>query len=197
MAESTYAVRTSIAGVEQEGADGSGVRFVPGTQIQSDETPEIQAVLKRQKPGCKSLLQELRDRLPEARILYACGYPVAGEDDSGYEEALAQIAQADVAILTLGGKHGTCSIASMGEGVDSTGINLPPCQEKFLRQAAALGKPLVAVHLDGRPISSDARTSAAPPSWSAGALRRRRPGHLRRAAGRLQPRWEAAGIRGL
>lgn len=156
MAESTYAVRTSIAGVEQEGADGSGVRFVPGTQIQSDETPEIQAVLKHQKPGCKSLLQELRDRLPEARILYAYGYPVAGEDDSGCEEALAQIAQADVAVLTLGGKHGTCSIASMGEGVDATDINLPPCQERFLRQAASLGKPLVALHLDGRPISSDA-----------------------------------------
>ena len=156
MAESTYAVRVSIAGVDQKGASGEGIKLVPGTQIQSDETPEIQAVLKRQKPGCKSLLQELRDRLPEARILYACGYPVAGEDDSGYEEALACVAQADVAILTLGGKHGTCSIASMGEGVDSTGINLPPCQEKFLRQAAALGKPLVAVHLDGRPISSDA-----------------------------------------
>lgn len=156
MAESTYAVRASIAGVGQEGADGAGIQFVPGTQIQSDETPEIQAVLKRQKPGCKSLLQELRDRLPEARILYACGYPVAGEEDSGYEEALACVAQADVAILTLGGKHGTCSIASMGEGVDATNINLPPCQEKFLRQAAALGKPLVAVHLDGRPISSDA-----------------------------------------
>lgn len=155
MAESTYAVRTSIAGVEQEGADGSGVRFVPGTQIQSDETPEIQAVLKHQKPGCKSLLQELRDRLPEARILYAYGYPVAGEDDSGCEEALAQITQADVAVLTLGGKHGTCSIASMGEGVDATDINLPPCQERFLRQAASLGKPLIALHLDGRPISSD------------------------------------------
>lgn len=156
MAESTYAVRVSIAGVDQKGASGEGIKLVPGTQIQSDETPEIQAVLKRQKPGCKSLLQELRDRLPEARILYACGYPVAGEDDSGYEEALACVAQADVAILTLGGKHGTCSIASMGEGVDATNINLPPCQEKFLRQAAALGKPLVAVHLDGRPISSDA-----------------------------------------
>ena len=156
MAESTYAVRVSIAGVDQKGASGEGIKLVPGTQIQSDETPEIQAVLKRQKPGCKSLLQELRDRLPEARILYAYGYPVAGEDDSGCEEALAQIAQADVAVLTLGGKHGTCSIASMGEGVDATDINLPPCQEKFLRQAAALGKPLVAVHLDGRPISSDA-----------------------------------------
>lgn len=57
--------------------------YVPGTQIQSDETPEIQAVLRRQKPGCKSLLQELRDRLPKAQILYAYGYPVAGEKPPG------------------------------------------------------------------------------------------------------------------
>ena len=156
MAESTYAVRASIAGVDQEGAIGAGVRFVPGTQIQSDETPEIQAVLRRQKPGCRSLLEEMRSRLPESSILYAYGYPVAGADESGFEEALAQIEKADVALLTLGGKHGTCSIASMGEGVDATDINLPPCQERFLRQAASLGKPLVAVHLDGRPISSDA-----------------------------------------
>ena len=156
MAESTYAVRASIAGVDQEGAEGSGIRFVPGTQIQSDETPEIQAVLQRQKPGCRSLLQELRARLPEAEILYAYGYPVAGEDGSHYEEALEKIAHADVAIVTLGGKHGTCSISSMGEGVDAASINLPPCQERFLRLAAKLGKPLIAVHLDGRPISSDA-----------------------------------------
>ncbi len=197
MAESTYAVRASIAGVDQEGAQGPGVTYVPGTQIQSDETPEIQAVLKHQKPGCKSLLQELRDRLPEARILYAYGYPVAGEDDSGCEEALAQIAQADVAVLTLGGKHGTCSISSMGEGVDATSINLPPCQESFIRQAAALGKPLLALHLDGRPHLQRCR----------GPMLRRhpgvlepcggwRPGNLRRAAGRLQPWREAARVRG-
>ena len=33
MAESTYAVRASIAGVDQEGAQGPGVTYVPGTQI--------------------------------------------------------------------------------------------------------------------------------------------------------------------
>lgn len=44
----------------------------------------------------------------------------------------------------------------MGEGVDASSINLPPCQEAFIKQAAALGKPLIGVHLDGRPISSDA-----------------------------------------
>ena len=58
-------------------------------------------------------------------------------------------------LLTLGGKYGTCSIASMGEGVDGANINLPPCQDAFIRAAAELGKPLVGIHFDGRPISSD------------------------------------------
>ena len=47
-------------------------------------------------------------------------------------------------------------MASMGEGIDSTDINLPKCQDAFIRKAAQLGKPLVGVHFDGRPISSDA-----------------------------------------
>lgn len=159
MAESTFAARTSIAGVNQELTSEPSLQLVPGTQIQSDETPEIQAVLKHQKPSCKSMLQELRNRLPEATILYAYGYPVAGEETGGYEHALSQIASADLTILTLGGKHGTCSIASMGEGVDATSINLPRCQEEFLYRAASLGKPLIALHLDGRPLSSDAAES--------------------------------------
>jgi len=44
----------------------------------------------------------------------------------------------------------------MGEGVDASNINLPPCQERFILEVKKLGKPLVGVHLDGRPISSDA-----------------------------------------
>jgi beta-glucosidase len=157
MAESTYSVASSIAGVDQKGTgENNGVRFVPGTKVQSDETPQIQAVLRHQKPDCRSLLEELRSRLSGVEIVYAYGYPVAGADETGYAEALDAIKGADLAILTLGGKHGTCSICTMGEGVDATSINLPACQEIFIRRAAALGVPMVGVHLDGRPISSDA-----------------------------------------
>ncbi len=156
MAESTYAVRSSIAGVDGVMESIPGVEFIPGTKIQSDETPQIQAVQKRQKPECLSLLEQLRKDLPEAEIRYAYGYPVAGEDDSRFDEALALAEKADLVILTLGGKHGTCSISTMGEGVDATSINLPPCQERFLHRAARLGVPMVGLHLDGRPISSDA-----------------------------------------
>ena len=156
MMESTFAVANSIAGVAGiENLSGREIETVPGTSIQSDLTEEFDPILRRQKPGCPSLLDALRAALPDTEIVYAPGYPIAGDDRSGFDEALALIAGADAAVLTLGGKYGTCSIASMGEGVDGTDINLPPCQEAFLRKAAELGKPLVGVHFDGRPISSD------------------------------------------
>jgi len=36
-------------------------------------------------------------------------------------------------------------VATMGEGVDGTDINLCPSQERFIRKAAQTGKPLVGV----------------------------------------------------
>lgn len=156
MMESTLAVANSIAGVSGVVTDGRPIRTVPGTNIQSDEGEEFDAILCRQKPGCRSLLEELRVRLPDEEITYAYGYPIAGADESGFAEALAAAKNADVVILTLGGKHGTCSMASMGEGVDAGNINLPACQDAFIREVSKLGKPLIGVHFDGRPISSDA-----------------------------------------
>ncbi|MCM1283325.1 MAG: glycoside hydrolase family 3 C-terminal domain-containing protein [Muribaculaceae bacterium] len=156
MMESTYAVANSIAGVNgSRSADEIELRVVPGTNIQSDEAELFDEILRRQKPGCKSLLEELKAELPDTEICYAYGYPVAGSDESHFEEALTLVQDADIAILTLGGKHGTCSMASMGEGVDASDINLPACQDAFIRQAAKLGTPLVGVHFNGRPISSD------------------------------------------
>ncbi len=156
MMESTYAIANSIAGVSGVvQADADKIKTIPGTNIQSDETEEFDAILHRQKPECRSLLEEMRSRMPETEIRYAYGYPIAGADESRFEEALLAVKEADVVILTIGGKHGTCSMASMGEGVDACNINLPPCQEAFIRKAAEFGKPLIGVHFDGRPVSSD------------------------------------------
>lgn len=156
MMESVFAVANSIAGVSgTQQADPEAIVTVPGTNVQSDETEEFDPILKRQKPDCRSLLEELTVRLPDTEILYSYGYPVAGEDKSRFADALEAVRCADIVILTLGGKHGTCSMSTMGEGVDGTSINLPACQEAFIQEAAKLGKPMVGVHFDGRPISSD------------------------------------------
>ncbi len=157
MVESRHAAMNSMAGVGAGGdSHAAAMERVPGTNVQVDETEEFNRILADLEPNCRNLLEVLREELPGANILYAQGYHKAGADESLFAEALEIVKQADVVILTLGGKTGTGSVATMGEGIDSTNINLPACQDAFIREAAKLGKPMVGVHFDGRPISSDA-----------------------------------------
>ncbi len=157
MKESVCAMACSIAGIDENG--GYITRDYPkypGTQIQIDDAPIFEQITNAIKPGCPSLLDALRIALPNCEITYTRGYPIAGTDESGYADALAAVKDADLCLLTLGGRYSSSSISTMGEGVDSTDINLPACQEHFLREAAKLGKPLVGLHFDGRPVSSNA-----------------------------------------
>lgn len=156
-AEGKYAVITTTAGLGGERTENestANVARIPGTKIQA-ESPVFEEILKHQKPEIRSLYEELRERFPDAQVGYAYGYPFAGNDTSRHAEALELAAGADLVIVTLGGKYGCNFIASMGEGVDSTNINLPECQEIFLKELEKLGKPVVGVHFNGRPVSSD------------------------------------------
>lgn len=156
MASAVLAVANSIAGIGDAATKGNTkAKYVPGTEIQSDETKEFLEILYKQKPEIKSLLEQLRSELDGVEIKYAYGYPIAGNDMSGYDEALKTIEECDVAILTLGGRYCSCSIATMGEGVDATNINLPEVQDEFIVQASKLNKPLIGVHMSTKPISSD------------------------------------------
>ncbi len=155
MVEAKHAARNSMAGVSGNG-EKAEVRTVPGTSVEDDENDEFNGVLTKLKPDCKNLVQVLTAELPNTQIIYARGYHKAGRDESLFPEALKIAGEADVILLTLGGKNGSGSIATMGEGVDGTNINLPACQDAFIREAKKLGKPMIGIHFDGRPISSDA-----------------------------------------
>lgn len=156
--EGSLATRSSMAGVLGTGEDlMKSLQMYPGSQVEISESKKFDDVLEKLYPDCKNLYEELSERLKdEYEVLYAYGYPCCGNDESYFEEALQAVRDADLVILTLGGKYGTSSISTMGEGVDATDIGLPECQERFLRLAAAEGKPMVGVHFNGRPVSSDA-----------------------------------------
>ncbi len=156
MVESIYAKVCSIAGFDETGKiTTKDYAKYPGTQVQVDDSPMFASIIPNIKPNCKSLVQEMELRFPDTEIKWAYGYPVAGNDISRFEEALQLVKEADLCILTLGGRYSTSSISTMGEGVDATNINLPECQDAFITEAARMGKPMVGIHLDGRPISSD------------------------------------------
>jgi beta-glucosidase len=126
----------------------------PGTKVRVEPTA-VEEHVKKYYPSTNHLLEQIKLDCPEAEVTYSYGYAYAGNDTSLHEAALATAVEADLVILTLGGKFGWGTSCSTGEGVDAVSINLPECQENFIRKLAALKKPTVAIHFDGRPISSD------------------------------------------
>lgn len=155
MVEETLASKWSMAGTGSVDNTSADMKLVPGTCVEEDEGDRFDEVLRRLRPECRTLAEALRSELPNTEILTAKGYHKAGADESLFDEALEAAEKADVIILTLGGKNGTGSVATMGEGVDASSINLPACQDAFIRRAYELHKPMIGVHFDGRPISSD------------------------------------------
>lgn len=135
---------------------GKPVETIPGTPVLRSDEEEYEALLHHQKPGCRNLVEELRLRYPDKEILYAYGCDCAGTDESHFDEALKVARRADLVIMTLGGKNGTRKTATMGEGTDAACVNLPAVQDRLIRLVQQTGKPVIGVHFDGRPVSSDA-----------------------------------------
>jgi beta-glucosidase len=102
-----------------------------------------------------SVLEEIPSHASqEARVLYAPGCGVSSLDRSGFDQAVSLAAQADVVILVLGDKSGMVPDCTSGETRDRAELGLPGVQEDLVKAVVAVGKPVVAVLVNGRPLSS-------------------------------------------
>jgi beta-glucosidase len=104
-------------------------------------------------PIAPTVLDALRARL-DGRVAFARGCDVAGTSRSGFDEAVAIAAAADVAVLVLGDKAGLTDDCTSGEGRDRTSLDLPGVQEELARAVLATGTPVVLVLVAGRPCGS-------------------------------------------
>lgn len=96
-------------------------------------------------------LAGLRAALGEqVEFSYAKGCDVLGDDRSGFEAAVEAARAADVAVVVVGGKSGLHRPATVGEGNDSTDLELTGVQAELVEAVAATGTPLVVVVLSGR-----------------------------------------------
>lgn len=117
MMTSWLAASSSMARVEQSDKSSRPENIIlPGSQVQDDEQKGFDAVLKQQKPDCRNLVQELTERLGDVEIVYAYGYPKYGTDTSHFTEVLDVAKDADLILMTLGGKwgSGTTQVRSIG-----------------------------------------------------------------------------------
>lgn len=120
-----------------------------------ETSPRVNKKIKQVFPEARTLYQALKEYLPSSCVVYAKGIDCAGTDMGGIEEAVRVAADADVILLTLGGKNGWGATSTVGEGVDATNIDLPGKQEEFARRIYELHKKTVVLHYDGRPLSNE------------------------------------------
>ncbi|AZN43554.1 glycoside hydrolase family 3 N-terminal domain-containing protein [Paenibacillus albus] len=122
-----------------------------------------------------TLLGGIREALGDDaadRVLYAPGCRIQGDSREGFASALAAAEQADVVVLALGGSsardfgEGTIDLRTgasvvsglaqsemeCGEGIDRTGLHLMGVQLELAQAIHKLGKRLIVVYINGRPI---------------------------------------------
>lgn len=100
-----------------------------------------------------TILDALRTELPDAKVTFAPGCDVTDPDTSGFEEAIARAAEADVCVAVLGDRAGLFGRGTSGEGCDASDLALPGSQGELLDALVATGVPVVLVLLTGRPYA--------------------------------------------
>ncbi|MDU0331093.1 glycoside hydrolase family 3 N-terminal domain-containing protein [Paenibacillus barengoltzii] len=127
------------------------------------------------KSKVTTVLGGIRSKLantPE-RVLYAPGCRINGHSREGFDVALSCAAKADTVVMVVGGSsardfgEGTIDLRTgaskvtdnaesdmdCGEGIDRMNLNLSGVQLELIQEIHKLGKPLVVVYINGRPIA--------------------------------------------
>ena len=119
-----------------------------------------------------TLLQGLKDKLGEnAPILYAKGasYDFKSEGTTeGFNEAIAAAKKADVIVMAMGEKWDMT-----GEAASRVSLDMPGNQQALMKELKKLGKPMVLVMMNGRPLTinwADQNVDAILETWYAGTV---------------------------
>ncbi len=95
---------------------------------------------------CVTLLTGLTAKA--AKVIYAKGCNVEGDDRSGFTEAVNAANQADVVVVVAGETRDMT-----GEASSKTNIGIPGVQTELIQELMKTGKPVVVVLMNGRPIT--------------------------------------------
>ncbi len=142
---------------------------VIGPLADSMEATEGSWMVFGHKPAAVTVLQGIRAKLPEAKIAYAPGPEIRRDIPSFFEDFMPETKKpiqspeaAEAAFQTAveTARGADLVIMVLGENADMAGefasrgsLDLPGRQEELLKAISALGKPIVLVLLNGRPLS--------------------------------------------
>ncbi len=120
--------------------------------------------IEKYYPNRLTVRQALSTLLGEENVFYAQGCGIKLPIEGGISQAVAAAKMADVVIAVVGGQESMRSVdATCGENKDNTNIHLEAPQMALIQALFAVGKPVVTVVVDGRPLAipEEASKSAA------------------------------------
>jgi len=142
---------------------------VIGPLADSKEATEGSWMVFDHTPAAVTIVEGMRAKLPGARVEYAPGPEIRRDiaspfDDNthgakkaaqtskqaaaAFKTAMATARNADIVVMALGENADMA-----GEAASRASLDLPGRQEELLKAVVALGKPVVLVLLNGRPLS--------------------------------------------
>ena len=96
-----------------------------------------------------SVLEGLKKYVGDkSEILYAEGCKITDTSKDGFKEAIGKAKDADVIILCVGESR-----SMSGEAYSRSSLDLPGVQEDLAKELLKTGKPIIAVLMNGRPLS--------------------------------------------
>lgn len=95
-----------------------------------------------------SVLEGVKRAVPDAKVTFARGCEVTGDDTGGFARATAAVRASDAAVVVVGERAG-----DSGEAAARSDIALPGAQAALVREIARTGKPFAVVVMAGRPLA--------------------------------------------
>lgn len=149
----------AMAGISGEGVEMGNtlppMPFFEGSTVRQqlpEVTEAIQHLFGTKTP---TILNSIKEKCTNAKVTYEKGCDIAGNNREGFEAAVVAAKEADVVILTIGGKFGWGNNCTTGEGVDCADIGLTGVQEELAKAIFETGTPTVLVHMDAKPLTSE------------------------------------------
>lgn len=113
-----------------------------------------QDFVQRYYPECQSVREALEAAVGCDHVMHAAGCGINEPLPGGIEEALRCVEQADVVVAVLGGLESMVDeTATCGENRDNANTDLQKPQRDLMEAVFRLGKPVVSVLIDGRPLT--------------------------------------------
>jgi len=122
------------------------------TKILGDYAYPQHVRCEKVEPKIVTVLEGIIRKVGRNRVRFAKGCDYYSKSRNGFADAVKAAEDCDVVVVVVGEVSGFHSETSCGEGRDRVSLRLPGVQEEVVKTICEVGKPVILIHIGGRPM---------------------------------------------